>query len=117
MEERILRYFIGRINKENGEQNIMQFDRYSGVLRATQGMSEANGYETATTPNRVSAWLNSIDKELDGKHYYYRLDSDNRTNRVIPEDAPEEVLRWFNGEEDTGEEDIGEDEEEAEPTE
>ena len=95
MNERTIRYYIGRINEENGEQSIMQFDRYSGTFRAVQGMSEINGYENAVKANRISAWLNQINNELGGKFYYYRLDSDNRTNKVIPEDAPEEVLRWF----------------------
>lgn len=100
MNERILRHYVGRINEENGEQSIMQFDRYSGIFRATQDMTSNNGYDDAAVRNKLVNHLNAIDDELDGKFYYYRLDSDNSTNKTIPEDAPEEVLRWFNEEEE-----------------
>ena len=96
MNERILRHYVGRINTENGEQSIMQFDRYSGIFRVTQDMTSSNGFEDATARNKIVSWLNAIDDELGGKFYYYRLDSDNRTNKNIPQDAPEDVLRWFN---------------------
>ena len=105
MNERILRHYVGRINTENGEQSIMQFDRYGGIFRATQDMTSNNGFDDAAVRNKLVNHLNAIDNEVSGKFYYYRLDSDNRTNKSIPEDAPEEVLRWFR------------DEEEEEPTE
>ena len=110
MNERILRHYVGRINVENGEQSIMQYDRFSGIFRATQDMTSNNGFEDAVVRNRLVNFLNAIDDELDGKFYYYRLDSDNRTNKSIPQDAPEDVLRWFRDEEE-------EPEEEEEPTE
>lgn len=106
MNERTLRYYVGRINVDNGEQSIMQYDRYSGIFRATQDLTSTNGFDDAAVRNRIVNFLNSINNELEGKFYHYRLDSDNRTNKSIPEDAPEEVLRWFrDDEEDTGEED------------
>ena len=106
MNERVIRHYVGRINEENGEQSIMQFDRYSGILRATQDMTSNNGFDDAAVRNKLVNHLNAIDDEVAGKFYYYRLDSDNRTNKSIPEDAPEEVLRWFR-----------DDEEDEEPTE
>lgn len=114
MNERTVKYYVGRINEENGEQALIQFDRFTGLPRSTNEMTTSNAFDAPITVNRLVNWLNNIDDEVGGKHYYYRLDSDNRTNRAIPEDAPEEVLRWFRDEEeDTGEED----EEETEPTE
>lgn len=104
MNERTVKYYIGRINEENGEQSLMQFDRFSGIFRATQDMTSNNGYDDAGVVNRVANWLNRIDDEVGGKHFYYRLDSDNRTTRQIPEGAPEEVLRWFRDEEEETEE-------------
>lgn len=114
MNERTVRYYVGRINEENGEQVLIQFDRFNGLPRSTNEMSSVNGFDSAVVVNRLVNWLNLIDDEIAGKHYYYyRLDSDNRTNLAIPEDAPEEVLRWFRDDE----EDTGEDHEEEEPTE
>lgn len=104
MNVRTIRHYVGRINEENGEQAIMQYDSYSGTFRSAQGLAETNGYGDSSTVNRLALWLNNIDDELGGKFYYYRLDSDNRTNKVIPEDAPEEVLRWFRDDEEEPEE-------------
>lgn len=93
-------YYVGRINEENGEKVLIQFDRFNGLPRSTNEMSSINGFDAAITVNKLVNWLNLMDDELAGKFFYYRLDSDNRTNLIIPEDAPEAVLKWFNGEAD-----------------
>lgn len=69
MNKRTVMYYVGRINEENGEQVLIQFDRFNGLPRSTNEMSSINGFEAAATANRLANWLNLIDDEINGKHY------------------------------------------------
>lgn len=108
MNERTINYHVGRINEETGEQQLLKFEAYSGLMRQVNSMNSDDSFADARTANRVAAWMNSIDDEVGGKHFYYRVDSDNQTRRIIPDDAPEDVLKWFNEDETEEEEEAQE---------
>ena len=98
MNERTIKYYVGRINTENGEEQIIRMDRFSGLPRTVNEMNPGDAFDDAVVGNQLSARLNGIAELLEYPHYYYRVDSDQQTRKIIRDDAPEEVLKWFQDE-------------------
>ena len=112
MNERTIRYHVGRIDVQNGERTFLRYESYSGVLRYTNELNQSDGLVEVRDANIVVGRLNDINDVFDGKYFHYRVDNDQSIRRIISDDAPEEVLRWFREEEEEPEE-----EEEEETTE
>lgn len=110
MNERTIKYHVGRINIETGERQLMRYENFNGLLRNVSDMNSSDGLEDARDVNVVVARLNEVDDIFGGKFYYYRVDNDQSIRRHIRDDAPAEVLKWFQDEPE-------EEEEEATPVE
>ena len=106
MNERTVKYHVGRIDVQNGERTFLRYENYSGLFRVVNEMNNSDGLNDARDINLIVLRLNDISDIFGGRFYHYRIDNDQNIRRIIREDAPEEVLRWFR-----------EDEEEEEPEE
>ena len=106
MNERTIKYHVGRIDVQSGERTFLRYENYSGLFRNVGEMNNSDGLDDARDLNTIVNRLNEINDILGGRFYHYRIDNDQNIRRIIREDAPEEVLRWFR-----------EDEEEEEPEE
>lgn len=111
-EERIQRYYITRINKENGEIGYVTIERFDELPRARTSIDDVNGYEDATMTNRVVARLNQISEEISGKFEYYPTRRDENTFPNL-NNLSEEAKKWFEPEAEAPAEEE-EEEEEAE---
>ena len=112
-EERIQRYYITRINKENGEIGYVTIERFDELPRARTSIDDVNGYEDATMTNRVVARLNQISEEISGKFEYYPTRRDENTFPNL-NNLSEEAKKWFEPEEAPAEEEEEEEEESVE---
>ena len=106
MNERTIKYHVGRIDVQSGERTFLRYENYSGLFRNVGEMNNSDGLDDARDLNTIVTRLNEINDIFGGRFYHYRVDNDQNIRRIIREDAPEEVLRWFR-----------EDEEEEEPEE
>ena len=108
MNERTIKYHVGRINIETGERQLMRYEAYNGLLRNINEMNSSDGLEDARDINVVVARLNEINDIFGGKFYHYRVDNDQSIRRHIRDDAPAEVLKWFEDEPEEEEEEATE---------
>src|SRR5699024_2598187 len=78
-ESRIQRYYITRINRENGEIGYITIERFDELPRARVSIDEVNGYEDSATARGIVARLNQIDGYIGGKFEYYDTRRDENT--------------------------------------
>ena len=121
-ETRVQRFYLTRINKENGEVTYVTIENFDQLPRTRQSVDEATGYEEASTARRICARLNQISEDVGGRYEYFDTRRDENTfpnTNGLSEDA----LKWFNEDapvedQPNGEatdEEITEDEVEGEP--
>ena len=112
-ETRVQRYYLTRINKENGEVTYVTIENFDQLPRIRQSIDEATGYEDAALARRICARMNLISEDINGRYEYFDTRRDENT---IPNTngLSEEALRWINGEEEVPEEDAPVEEEPAE---
>ena len=110
-ETRVTRYYLTRINKENGEVTYVTIESYDQLPRTRQTVDEAIGYEDAPTARGICTRLNQISELINGRYEYFDTRRDENT---FPNTngLSEEALKWFNYEEE--EEVPGEEEQPAE---
>ena len=111
-EERIQRYYITRINRQNGEIGYITIERFDELPRARTSIDDVSGYDNAATTNLIVARLNQISEEIGGKFEYYTTRRDENTFPNIT-NLSEEAKKWF----ETTEEAPAEEEEEEEEAE
>lgn len=104
MNERTVKYHVGRIDVRNGERTFLRYESFSGLFRAVNEMNNSDGLDDAQQVNIIVARLNEINDIFGGKFYHYRIDNDQNIRRIIRDDAPEEVLKWFREDEEEEEE-------------
>src|SRR5699024_253474 len=78
-EVRIQRYYVTRINKENGEIGYITIERFDELPRVRASIDDVNGYDDAGVARRIVARLNQISEEIDGKFEYYDTRRDENT--------------------------------------
>lgn len=98
-EERIQRYYITRINRENGEIGYITIERFDELPRARVSIDEVNGYEDSATARGLVARLNQIDGYIGGKFEYYDTRRDENTFPNI-NNLSDEAKKWFEQEEE-----------------
>lgn len=96
-ESRVHRYYLTRINKENGEVSYMTIDNFDQLPRTRQSIDEAVGYDDVTKARRICTRLNQISEEINGRYEFFDTRRDENT---FPNTngLSEEALRWINGE-------------------
>lgn len=96
-ESRVQRYYLTRINKENGEVSYMTIDNFDQLPRTRQSIDEAVGYDDVTKARRICTRLNQISEEINGRYEFFDTRRDENT---FPNTngLSEEALRWINGE-------------------
>ena len=104
MNERTVKYHVGRIDVRNGERTFLRYESFSGLFRAVNEMNNSDGLDDAQQVNLIVLRLNDISDVFGGRYYHYRVDNDQNIRRIIRDDAPEEVLKWFRDEEEAPEE-------------
>ena len=102
-ESRIQRYYITRINRENGEIGYITIERFDELPRARVSIDEVNGYEDSATARGIVARLNQIDGYIGGKFEYYDTRRDENTFPNLS-GLSENALKWFRDEEEAPEE-------------
>ena len=109
-ESRVTRYYLTRINKENGEVTYITIENYDQLPRTRVTIDEAVGYEDFGVARRICARLNNISEEINGRYEYFDTRRDENT---FPNTngLSEEALKWLNDEE---EEEVPEEEQPAE---
>ena len=104
MNERTIKYHVGRIDVQTGERTFLRYENYSGLFRSMNEMNPSDGLDDARNMNIVVSRLNEINDIFGGKFYHYRVDNDQTVRRIIGKDAPEEVLKWFRDDDEVEEE-------------
>ena len=102
-EVRIQRYYITRINKENGEIGYITIERFDELPRVRASIDDVNGYDDAGVARRIVARLNQISEEIDGKFEYYDTRRDENTFPNL-NNLSDEAKKWFEQEEEEEEE-------------
>ena len=94
-ETRVQRYYLTRINKENGEVSYITIDNFDQLPRTRQTVDEANGYEDASVARGICTRLNQISVAIGGRYEYFDTRRDENT---IPNTngLSEEALKWLN---------------------
>ena len=112
-ETRVQRYYLTRINKENGEVTYVTIENFDQLPRTRQSIDEATGYEDASTARSICTRMNQISELINGRYEYYETRRDENT---FPNTSglSEEAMRWVNGEETPEEEDAPVEEEPTE---
>lgn len=108
MNERTIKYYVGRINKDTGEQLLIAFQRHNGLPRTTSDMNPGDAFDDATKVNTLAARLNQLNDALEYPYFYFRVDNDSTIRKIIRDDAPAEVLKWFQDEPEEEEEEATE---------
>lgn len=103
MEERIQRYYITRVNRENGEVSYIGIERYDELPRARQTIDDVVGYSDARTARTIVSRLNQINDEIDGKFEYFDTRRDENTFPNLS-NLSDDAKKWFENEEETEEE-------------
>lgn len=107
-ETRVQRYYLTRINKENGEVTYVTIENFDQLPRTRQSIDEATGYEDAAKARRICARMNQISEEIGGRYEYFDTRRDENT---FPNTSglSEDALKWINGEApDGGDAPVGE---------
>ena len=96
-ETRVQRYYLTRINKEDGEVTYVTIENFDQLPRTRQSVDEATGYEDAAVARRLCARLNQISEEINGRYEYFDTRRDENT---FPNTngLSEEALKWINEE-------------------
>ena len=108
-ETRVQRYYLTRINKENGEVTYVTIESYDQLPRTRQAIDEAVGYEDFGVARRICARLNNISEEINGRYEYFDTRRDENTFPNI-NGLSEDALKWLNPEEEPEEEEVPEEE-------
>lgn len=98
-EERIQRYYITRINKENGEIGYITIERFDELPRARASIDDVNGYDDAATARGTATRLNQISELIGGKFEYYDTRRDENTFPNL-NGLSDEAKKWFEPEEE-----------------
>jgi len=112
-ETKVQRYYLTRINKENGEVTYLTIESYDQLPRTRQSIDEAIGYEEASKARGICTRLNQISELINGRYEYFETRRDENTYPNT-NGLSEEALRWINGEEEPVEEDAPVEEEPTE---
>ena len=98
-EVRVTRYYLTRINKENGEVTYVTIENFDQLPRTRQTVDEAVGYEEASTARSLCTRLNQISELINGRYEYFDTRRDENT---FPNTTglSEEALKWLNPEEE-----------------
>ena len=96
-ETRVQRYYLTRINKEDGEVTYVTIENFDQLPRTRQSVDEATGYEDAAVARRLCARLNQISEEINGRYEYFDTRRDENTFPNTSQ-LSEEALKWINGE-------------------
>ena len=101
-ETRVQKYYLTRINKENGEVNYITIENFDQLPRTRQSIDEATGYEDITLARRICTRLNQISEDINGRYEYFDTRRDENT---FPNTSglSEEALKWLNDEEESEE--------------
>lgn len=96
-ETKVQRFYLTRINKENGAVEYVTIESYDQLPRIRQSIDEATGYEGASTARAICTRLNQVSELIDGRYEYFDTRRDENT---FPNTngLSEEALRWINGE-------------------
>ena len=97
-ETKVQRYYLTRINKENGEVNYVTIESYDQLPRTRQVIDEAVGYEDAATARSICTRMNQISELINGRYEYFETRRDENTYPNT-NGLSEEALKWINGEE------------------
>ena len=111
-ETKVQRYYLTRINKENGEVTYITIENFDQLPRTRQSIDEAVGYEEASKARSICTRLNQVSELIEGRYEYFETRRDENT---FPNTTglSEEALRWINGEQ-VPEEETPEEEQPAE---
>ena len=96
-ETRVQRYYLTRINKENGEVSYITIESYDQLPRTRQSIDEAVGYEDLAIARRICTRLNQISEDINGRYEYFDTRRDENTFPNT-KGLSEEALRWINEE-------------------
>lgn len=98
-ETRVQRFYLTRINKENGEITYVTIESYDQLPRTRQAIDETVGYEEAGKARNICTRLNQISELINGRYEYFDTRRDENT---FPNTTglSEEALRWLNPEEE-----------------
>ena len=101
-ETRVTRFYVTRINKDNGEVNYITIENYDQLPRTRQAIDESVGYEDAPTARGICTRLNQISELINGRYEYFDTRRDENT---FPNTngLSEEALKWLNDEEESEE--------------
>jgi len=102
-EERIQRYYVTRINRENGEITFINIERFDELPRARTSIDDVNGFDDATTANYILTRLNQISEKIGGKFEYYYTRRDENTFPNLNH-LSDEAKKWFQQDEEPEEE-------------
>ena len=102
-ESRVQKYYLTRINKENGEVTYVTIENFDQLPRTRQSIDESTGYAEAAVAKRICARLNQISEEISGRYEYFETRRDENT---FPNTSglSEDALKWINEEEEEPEE-------------
>lgn len=105
VETRVQRYYLTRINKENGEVTYVTIENFDQLPRTRQSIDEAIGYEDLTKARRICTRLNQISEDIGGRFEYFDTRRDENT---FPNASglSEEALKWLNAEEEAPPEEV-----------
>ena len=97
-ETRVQRYYLTRINKQDGEITYVTIENFDQLPRTRQSVDEATGYEDGAVARRLCSRLNQISTEINGRYEYFDTRRDENT---FPNTSglSEEALKWINKEE------------------
>lgn len=98
-EERIKRYYITRINKENGEIGYITIERFDELPRARASIDDVIGYDDVATARGAATRLNQISELIGGKFEYYETRRDENTFPNL-NNLSDEAKKWFEQEEE-----------------
>ena len=112
-ETKVQRYYLTRINKENGEVTYVTIESYDQLPRTRQSIDEATGFVDAGTARNICTRLNQISVLINGRYEYFETRRDENTYPNT-NGLSEEALRWINGEEEPEEEEAPVEEEPTE---
>lgn len=98
-ETRVTRFYVTRINKDNGEVNYITIENYDQLPRTRQAIDESVGYEDAGVARGICQRMNQISNLINGRYEYFDTRRDENT---FPNTTglSEEALKWLNPEEE-----------------
>ena len=98
-EVRVTRYYLTRINNQNGEVTYITIENFDQLPRTRQTIDEAIGYEDSATARGICTRLNQINNLINGRYEYFDTRRDENTTPNT-NGLSEEALKWLNPEEE-----------------